>query len=115
MTRRALQILKVLGLLMLYVWMCREFYLFNVMDACLDGGGAYDATTRTCSRPPFGEQFDVGARASFLFWVMLLGLPGLPVIGLGKAISYAATKMRRAPPNRTVETGARKSGARGSP
>ncbi len=39
-----------------------------------------------CSGHPFGENWDVGARATFLFWVTLLGIPALVLLALDKAV-----------------------------
>src|SRR6266581_8241750 len=91
--RRALLIAKTLGLFVLYVWICWEFYLFNVMDTCSDGGGTYDAATHACTYTGLGQNWDVGARASFFFWVALLGLPAALVLAANKALSYVASKL----------------------
>jgi hypothetical protein len=112
---RAIQTTKILALFVLYAWLCQEFYLFHVMDACLDGGGVYDSAARACTSSRFGENWDVGARAAFLFWPLLLGLPALVVLAVSKVLSYVIRKLGLVPPNSTVETDARRSGVRGSP
>jgi hypothetical protein len=110
----AIRFTKVIALFILYAWLCREFYLFSVIDACLDGGGAYDASIRACSVSPFGQNWDVGARASIWFWVLLLGFPAVVVYAIHKMISVVVSRVRRPPPNHTVERDARKSSARPS-
>jgi hypothetical protein len=86
--------------------MCREFYLFNVMDACVDGGGAYDPETHSCDGSRFGN-WDVGARAGVQFWVVLLGGPAITVLLLDYAISYLTSRVGVSPPNTTLHTDAR--------
>jgi hypothetical protein len=74
------------------VWLCRGFYLFEAMDACLDGGGAFDPATRQCSTAPFGQYWDVGTRATFLSWITLLGLPAALILAANATLSYLAAK-----------------------
>jgi hypothetical protein len=57
-----------------YVVIVRELYVFMYADSCVDGGGVIDSDG-LCSGPRPGEGADVGARAPFIFWLALLGVP----------------------------------------
>jgi len=100
---RAIQVTKAVALFALYTWLCREFYSFNAIDSCFDGGGAYDTAARACSDPPFGQNWDLGLRATYWFWVALLGGPALVIYAIEKVVSAAIARIRRQPPNNALE------------
>ena len=78
----ALRVLWLLILFVAFVWLCREMFLAADLDACLDGGGTYNDATRTCSGSRFGEGFNVGTQGPFLFWMVIVGVPALAVLGI---------------------------------
>ncbi len=94
-----------LGLIMfaLYVWICQWFYILNAMDTCLDAGVGYDNARRACLAPPFGEIWDTGARAGYLFWALLLGAPLGPVFVLHRLLGYLLSRLTRRPSNQPLE------------
>jgi hypothetical protein len=80
--KKAFRGLWFLALFVAYVWLCRELFLTADLDACLEGGGTYDAATHKCSGSRFGEGFNVGTQGSFFFWVALVGIPALVILAV---------------------------------
>ena len=96
--RRGMHIGVWLGMFALYAWLCQSFYIFQVMDTCLDAGVGYDSVRRACLAPPFGEIWDTGARASYWFWLVLLGAPAVPVLALRYLLDYLVSRLTVRPP-----------------
>ena len=101
MTKIYLVIVR-LALLLTYVWLVREFYLFLYVDSCLDGGGIVSNTTGLCLDARLGEGGDIGVNATFILWVFLLGLPALVVWGayalLSPTLRSRGTPQKRGAP-----------------
>ncbi len=103
MMRRGLQVTLGLAMFALYVWLCQSFYIFQAMDTCLDAGVGYDSVRRACLAPPFGEMWDTGARASYWFWLLLLGAPAVPVLAFHRLLSYLVSRLTRRPSNQPLQ------------
>lgn len=100
---RSIQLL-VLVMFAVYTWLCRELYLFFDQDACLDGGGVYNTSLRACIGSSFGDNFNVGARASYWFWLLLLGLPALVVAFAYSIATRLTVLLRKRASNRALQT-----------
>ena len=95
--QRAIRVTLGIALFALYAWLCQSFYIFHVMDTCADAGAGYDSSRRACMGPPFGENWDTGARASYWFWLLLLGAPAVPVVVLSRVLSYLVSSLTKRP------------------
>ena len=88
-----------IGLVLLYVWLVREGYQFIYVDSCLDAGGAI-GSGGLCAGPSVDEAPDLGARAPFVFWFVLLSLPAVLVWALHCSVDSLAQRLS---PNKTME------------
>jgi hypothetical protein len=86
-------------LFLLYVWAVREAYTFMYADSCLDAGGALESSG-LCSGPTLAEAPDLGARAPFIFWLVVLAVPAAAVWLLDRVVGAV---IQRQLPNKTME------------
>jgi hypothetical protein len=98
----------------LYAWLCQWFYILHVIDLCADASVGYDSAKRACAGLPFGEIWDVGARAGYLFWLTLLGLPALPVFALNRVVRYVLSRANKRPSNSPLQPSGHAGGVAGS-
>ncbi len=91
--QRAMRLTLGIAMFGLYVWLCQWFYIFHVIDTCADAGVGYDSSRRACMGLPFGEIWDTGARASYWFWLILLGVPAIPVVVLNRLVSRIVSRV----------------------
>jgi len=73
----ALRILMFLA----FVWLCREFFSFGEIDACIDDGGVANEALGVCTDSRHGQWQMVSGRPYF-GWLISLGLPAFIVYGV---------------------------------
>ena len=56
---------------------------------------------------PFGEIWDTGARATYWFWLILLGVPTIPVVVLNRLVSRIVSRLTMQSANPPLEPTAR--------
>ena len=61
-----------------FVWLCREFFSFSEVDACVDDGGVANEALGVCTDGRHG-QWQMVSGGSYLSWLTSLGLPALIV------------------------------------
>lgn len=66
---------------MTFVWLCREFFSFGEIDACIDDGGVANEALGVCVDGRHG-QWQMVSGGSYLSWLMSLGFPALIVFGV---------------------------------
>ena len=64
-----------------FVWLCREFFAFGEIDACVDDGGVANGALDVCTDSRHG-QWQMVSGSSYLAWLVSLGLPALLVFGV---------------------------------
>jgi hypothetical protein len=64
-----------------FVWLCREFFSFGEVDACVDDGGVANTALDVCTDSRHG-QWQMVSGGSYLSWLTSLGLPALIVFGV---------------------------------
>lgn len=64
-----------------FVWLCREFFSFGEIEACVDDGGVANETLGICTDSRHG-QWQMVSGGSYWSWLASLGLPALLVLGV---------------------------------
>ena len=62
-----------------FVWLCRKFFSFGEVDACIDDGGVADTILGVCTDARHG-QWQMVSGGSYLSWLTSLGLPAIIVL-----------------------------------
>jgi hypothetical protein len=61
-----------------FVWLCREFFAYGEIDACVDDGGVANESLGVCTDSRHG-QWQMVSDNSYWAWLVSLGLPALLV------------------------------------
>lgn len=79
--REGLLIALRISALLAFVWLCREFFAFGEVDACVDDGGVVNEALGMCTDARHG-QWQMVSGGSYLTWLISLGLPALIMFGV---------------------------------